>query len=345
MKIAMTHVDLPNEFKAGVANQAHYLANALVDRGHQVTMFTFSPAYSECRYQVHQYPKFPSFLSKFKAFLFAGQLTKTDFSNFDILHTHGDSYLLWGRHPHLRTFHGAAQDEARTAVRLRRRVYQTVMIGLEQLNAQVADLSVGVSQATQDRIPAVSSIIPCGVNIHQFRPGVKSAHPTVLFVGTKTGRKRGSLLAEIFTNEIRPAIPNAEFWTVADQPMEGEGIINFGKVSLEKLAELYQRAWVFCMPSLYEGFGVPYVEAMASGTAVVASPNPGAKEVLAGGEYGILAKDATLGTHINRLLQDQELRERYEQQGLLRAQDFSWESVVQRYETLYQQLIDRFSHH
>jgi glycosyltransferase involved in cell wall biosynthesis len=99
------------------------------------------------------------------------------------------------------------------------------------------------------------------------------------------------------------------------------------------------------MPSLYEGFGVPYVEAMASGTAVVASPNPGAKEVLAGGEYGILAKDATLGTHINRLLQDQELRERYEQQGLLRAQDFSWESVVQRYETLYQQLIDRFSHH
>ena len=338
MKIAMTHVDLPNEFKAGVANQAHYLANELVERGHQVTMFTFSPAYSECLYQVHQYPKFPPYLSKFKAFLFAGQLAKTNFSNFDILHTHGDSYLVWGKHPHLRTFHGAAQDEAKTAVRFRRRLYQTVMIGLEQLNAQVADLSVGVSQTTQDRIPLVSSIIPCGVNVRQFHPGTKSDHPTVLFVGTKTGRKRGSFLAEVFTNEIRATVPNAELWTVADQSMDGEGIINFGKVSLE----LYQRAWVFCMPSLYEGFGVPYVEAMASGTVVVTSHNPGAQEVLAGGKYGILAADKILGQRIINFLQDQDLRAFYEQQGLLRAQDFSWESVVQRYETLYQDLIDRF---
>lgn len=59
MKIAMTHVDLPNESKGGVAFQAHYLANAIVDRGHDVTMFTFSPVYADCHYRVHQYPISP----------------------------------------------------------------------------------------------------------------------------------------------------------------------------------------------------------------------------------------------------------------------------------------------
>ncbi len=67
--------------------------------------------------------------------------------------------------------------------------------------------------------------------------------------------------------------------------MRGEGIVNLGKkVPFEKLCELYQRAWILCLPSTYEGFGVPYIEAMASGTVAVASPNPGAKEILDNGK-------------------------------------------------------------
>ena len=49
---------------------------------------------------------------------------------------------------------------------------------------------------------------------------------------------------------------------------------------LERLIELYQQAWLFCLPSSYEGFGVPYIEAMSCGTPVVATPNAGAREVL-----------------------------------------------------------------
>ena len=47
-----------------------------------------------------------------------------------------------------------------------------------------------------------------------------------------------------------------------------------GRVSDEELARLYARAWVFCLPSSYEGFGIPYAEAMSAGLPVVATPKP-----------------------------------------------------------------------
>jgi glycosyltransferase involved in cell wall biosynthesis len=340
MKIAMTHVDLPNESKGGVAYQAHYLANALSERGHEVTMFTFSPKYPECRYEVHQFVLSPK-LKRFHAFFLALKLLKTDFSQFDILHTHGDNYLLWNRCPQVRTFHGSAIDEATSAVRLRRRLYQSVMAGLEWAGTQVADINVGVSQATLERLPAISHIIPCGVDTKRFLTGTKASHPCILFVGTTDGRKRGSWLAEVFTRDVRPQFPDAELWAVTEKPLLGKGIVNFGRVPLDQLCELYQRAWVFCLPSTYEGFGVPYIEALAAGTAVVASPNPGAKEVLDNGMYGVLSPDDGLGTWLNQLLGDASLRNTFAQRGLLRAEEYRWEKVAQRYEALYLELLSR----
>lgn len=340
MKIAMTHVDLPNESKGGVAAQAHHLSNQLVERGHEVTVFSFSPHYSECKYQVHQYldPPKQKFLQPLS---FATRLAQTDFSEFDIVHTHGDNYLLWKTHPHIRTFHGSAIDEMLSAVTWRRRIYQLLIAGLEDVGARVADFNVGISNTTQKRIPAVSQIIPCGVDLSHFRPGEKSPNPSILFVGTVTGRKRGALLADLFRREIKPHCPKAELWSVADQPMEGDGIINFGRVSQEKLYELYQKAWVLCLPSTYEGFGIPYIEAMASGTAVVASPNPGAEEILDNGEHGIVAQDDQLSSEIKKLLIQTDLRTHYVEKGLVRSQAYSWDNVASLYEKVYQECINR----
>lgn len=334
MKIAMTHVDLPNESKGGVAFQAHYLANALVDSGHEVTMFTFSPWFEECRYKVHQFPMNPK-LRKLHAFLLAAKLAKTDFSAFDIIHTHGDNFLLFGKHPQVRTFHGSAIDEALAAMTLRFRVYQTVIASLEKVGAWIADVNVGVSEATRSRIPEVSQVVPNGVDTVLFSPGQKSDHPTILFVGTTGGRKRGAFLAEIFSQEVRAKFPNAELWTVMEKPIEREGIVNFGRVSQDMLCQLYRQAWVFCLPSTYEGFGIPYIEAMASGTAVVASPNLGAKEVLGNGEFGLVVEDRDLGKSLVELLTDRELRNGYIDRGKLRSQDFALPRIVEQYEQIY----------
>ena len=337
MKIAMTHVDLPNESKGGVASQVHYFANVLVDRGHDVTMFTFSPAYPQCRYHVHQYPRVP-LLWRFKSFLFAARLAGTDFSSFDVLHTNGDNYLVRGRFPHIRTFYGSAIDEALTAVTLRRRVYQRIIARLEDVGARVARITVGISEATRFRIPSIKMIIPCGVDVTRFQPGPKAEKPVILFVGTIGGRKRGSLLAEIFRNEVRPHFPDAELWTVSDKPMKGEGVVNYGRVSTDELTLLFQRAWVFCLPSTYEGFGVPYIEALASGTAIVATPNPGAREVLQNGEFGVIADDTEIASAINGLLSDAARRQTFADKGIARAREFAWDNVAIQYEQIYRDI-------
>ena len=337
MKIAMTHVNLPNESKGGVAFQVHYLANALTERGHDVTMFTFSPAWEECRYRVHRLALAPS-LRRVFSFVLAAHLARTDFGAFDVVHTNGDNFLMRpNRFPQVRTFYGSARDEATHAVRLRRRLYQNVLAGLERRGVRLADISVGISEATRARVPGLSHVVPCGVDVARFRPGTKAERPVLLFVGTAGGRKRGTLLAETFAREIRPRFADAELWTVADQPLAGNGVTNFGKVPLETLADLYRRAWVFCLPSTYEGFGVPYIEALASGTAVVATPNAGAREVLGEGAWGVLANDQGLGQAINRLFADATARTGLARRGREHALNFAWERIAQRYERLYAQ--------
>jgi glycosyltransferase involved in cell wall biosynthesis len=91
------------------------------------------------------------------------------------------------------------------------------------------------------------------------------------------------------------------------------GVRYFHGIPDEALAALYRKAWVFASPSVYEGFGLPYLEAMASGTAVVATANPGSCEVLdtpALIEESLVESDADFSPRLLRFLEDRPLRER-----------------------------------
>ncbi len=333
LKIALAHADLPNQSKGGVAHAVHHLGNHLVRRGHDVTMFTLSPAFEECEYQVRQIGGGAP-LSRWSSYLFAFHLRGADFSGFDVIHAHGDNYLLRAA-PQVRTFHGAARDELAAARSPQRKIKQLLQIGLEKRGARLATLCTGVSSATRARIPSVSRVVSNGVDLGRFAPGPKAENPAILFVGTLGGRKRGAWLAEIFARQILPRFPRAELWSVADAPLPGQNVHNLGRVSLHELAELYRRAHVFCLPSTYEGFGIPYIEAMASGTPVVASPNPGALEITENGRYGIIAPDAELGEALGNLLGDADARAHWAKLGLERAPLYSWDNVVAAYELVY----------
>ena len=95
-------------------------------------------------------------------------------------------------------------------------------------------------------------------------------------------------LAIAFVRDVLPAVPNARLYMVCrDAPANpGDGVTVLGQLSDAELAAAYQRSWAFCLPSDYEGFGIPYAEAMASGLPVVATPNIGARYVLNEGEAG-----------------------------------------------------------
>ena len=332
MRIATISYYLPPVDHIGAGYQMHYTANAYVRHGHQVTMFSpYREKAPDALYDMVQVP-----VGKTNRVLqLAWNMRKQDLTGFDLLHAAGEDYWLLGkkRPYHIRTFHGSCLAEAVKISGLPAKFRMSVLGLLEWAACAVADRKVSVSHNNRKYIPFAREVIWNGVDLTVFRPGTfKSPNPSILFVGTMDYRKRGSALLDIFQREIRSAIPNAELWIAREEkPVEAEGVRWFGRVSLEKLVELYQQAWVFCLPSSYEGFGVPYIEAMASGTAVAATPNVGALEVLENGKYGRIADLPELGATLLELLRDERQRKAMEQRGLIRAQEFSWDSIVRAY--------------
>ncbi len=334
MNIALTSLYLPSGSKIGVGYQVHALANALVGRGHQVTVFSQTGASPDSRHEVIVVPSG----GRLRTFGFAWNLRRQDFRRFDVLNAHGDDWFLWGckRPHHVHTFHGSCLAEALHARGLTTRARMAALALCEYSAAALADELVTVSANTRHYLPFVKRVIPCGVDLQAFFPGgEKSDAPSLLFVGTMHGRKRGAMLLDLFQRQIRPQVPNAEFWAVCESPVEGPGVRWLGRIPAETLTDLYRRAWAFCLPSTYEGFGVPYIEAMASGVPVVASPNAGAREVTQEGRAGLIVRDDALAETLVRVLTDAALRERLRAAGLERAQDFGWDRVCAQYEALY----------
>jgi glycosyltransferase involved in cell wall biosynthesis len=334
MNIAITSLYLPSGSKIGVGYQVHALSNALISRGHDVTVYSQTGASDDSKYQVVVVPE----RAKLRTFGFAWDLRRYDFSKYDVLNAHGDDWFLWGkkRPRHVHTFHGSCLAETLHAKGLNQKARMAGLALCEYSAAALADELVTVSENTRKFLPFVKKVIPCGVDLSAFSPtSEKSNKPTILFVGTLHGRKRGAMLLEIFKNQILPSIPDAELWAVCENPIEEKGVRWFGRVDEATLTDLYRRAWVFCLPSSYEGFGVPYIEAMASGTPVVASPNLGAIEVTRNGADGIITQDNELGSTLANLLTNQQLRLELSVKGLQRSKDFGWDRVCELYEEVY----------
>lgn len=340
VNIALTSFYLPSVDKIGVGYQAHYMAQALVRRGHQVTMFSPAARVDDAIYVHRQVDSG----RRFRLHGFAWALRRQDLSAFDVLHSHGECHWLWtmprSRRPrgHVRTVHGSCLEEAWHIPGLKNKLRMLYIAATEALACMTAGRTVAVSWNTCRFYPWIREVIPNGVDLGAFRPGEKEPAPTILFVGTYENRKRGKWLMQVFRGRVKQTCPDARLWMVCGGVPEDEvtpGIEVLGRLSLDELADRYRRAWVFCLPSTYEGFGVPYIEAMASATTVVATRNPGSIEVLEAGKWGDLVPDDELGSALIRALTDEEHRAKREREGTEQARSFGWNSVVEQYERRY----------
>ena len=109
-----------------------------------------------------------------------------------------------------------------------------------------------------------------------------------------------------------------------------------GYLPEETLAIMYRLAGVFVFPSLYEGFGLPPLEAMASGTPVVTSNVSSLPEVT--GDAALLVDPydpAAIADGIRRVIIDRQLSDELRRRGLARARQFSWETSVRRIRDIY----------
>jgi glycosyltransferase involved in cell wall biosynthesis len=113
----------------------------------------------------------------------------------------------------------------------------------------------------------------------------------------------------------------------------------FGFVPDRTLAVLYRLAAVFVFPSLYEGFGLPPLEAMASGTPVITSNVSSLPEVV--GDAALLIdpyEPEAIADAMRRVLVDPSLREDLRARGLTRARHFSWERSIRRVREIYDEV-------
>jgi glycosyltransferase involved in cell wall biosynthesis len=159
-----------------------------------------------------------------------------------------------------------------------------------------------------------------------------------LFVGTLEPRKNLSLLIRALTiskTKIPLILAGWQGWgdkkwkqLIAD-PKLHRRIFFAGHVDDETLACLYTGASAFVFPSLYEGFGLPILEAMACGCPVICSNAASLPEVAGDAAFQLDPTDAEGLAHaLDSVLTDSTLRRSMIQKGIERAQQFSWKETA-----------------
>lgn len=192
--------------------------------------------------------------------------------------------------------------------------------------------------------------------VREVRARYKLEGPFVLAVGTLQPRKNYPALIEAWARlrEVDPALASVGLviaggrgwlYDEIDATIERLEVATrvrlLGFVPEEDLPALYNAAAAVAMPSLYEGFGIPVIEALACGTPVVASNVSSLPE--ASGDAALLVPpddvDA-LAKALRRLLTDDELRATLRQRGFAHAQHFTWEAAARTVLNVYSELAD-----
>jgi|AntDeeMetagen134_2_1112570.scaffolds.fasta_scaffold00805_5 glycosyltransferase involved in cell wall biosynthesis len=241
-----------------------------------------------------------------------------------------------------------------------KRRYITAMV---RRSVRAADHILSVSEHTRSDLIDLFGVDEANVTVVPLGPGGAGADadgppsiegPYLFFVGSLRPHKNLATLVDAY-NELRDrsdgvaatlAIAGAEYGdSLAElrerihEPYRGD-VEFLGRVDDETLTRLYAHATAFVYPSLYEGFGLPPLEAMGHGTPVVASDRTSIPEVVGDAGIYIDPTDTTaLADALERVLTSESTRDCLRERGRQRYQEFSWERTACETLAVYEKLL------
>lgn len=257
--------------------------------------------------------------------------------------------------PHIVTFHDLSFVRSPEFFSLRKKLWHFLEGPKHQ--AESADKIIAVSNSTKSdlidfyKVPDEKiSVVYSGINpfffekvseekLRDFRKSRGLEKPFILFVGTIEPRKNiistirllNILKQKKSFSDLRLVIVGARGWlyneifTEAKRSQFKDDIVFWGNASFEELRNLYQLAQVFVYPSFFEGFGLPPLEAQASGLPVVASNSGSLPEILKDSAFIVNPRNIDeLVSATERVLGDFFVREGLREKGLKNARGFSW---------------------
>lgn len=180
-------------------------------------------------------------------------------------------------------------------------------------------------------------IIPLGSDPDQKNHPKPMSEPYILYLGTIEPRKNLDTLIEAYQQLNIPhklVLAGPQGWKcqkTIDRAKQNPNIILTGYLSEEEKAAYYQHSSLFIFPSIYEGFGLPVLEAMSYGIPVICSDNSSLEEIFKNKALLFPAQDQNkLAELISKVLKNDKLSKNLSQKGKSYSKKFSWKKSAQK---------------
>jgi glycosyltransferase involved in cell wall biosynthesis len=277
------------------------------------------------------------------------------------LQTRGLPLVTTIHHPITRDYRVALASEPKWYMRLLIHRWHSFLRMQKRVAPQLKSV-VTVSSASATDIatdfgvtPEAISVMHLGVDTEMFRPLPAITREPYRLMTTASADAPLKGLSHLLRAlaVLRPEYPDIRLTLVGRPKPDGEtqrlinslglaDCIDCSKgISHEEMVEKYAQATVAVVPSMYEGFGLPAVEAMACGVPLVSTSGGALAEVVADAALVVSPGDGNaLAQQIKRLFDDASLRDEYASRGLQRVeQHFCWERCAERMEAYYRERI------
>jgi glycosyltransferase involved in cell wall biosynthesis len=284
---------------------------------------------------------------------FNEQLRRRDFSGFDAVVGYDmDGYRVRTGRPHIASIKGVIADEMRFGGGLTRRT-MSVQAACERMHVRRAGTVITTSRFAASRIQELYGlaespvVVPEAIDLEAWR-GLFARNPatpdperfTLLTVCRFYPRKRLNVLLGAAAR-VRERLPSLSIRIVGGGPEAKRlrristeqrlgGVVHWlGDISQDELAREYQRCDVFCLPSVQEGFGIVFLEAMAAGKPIIAARAAAAPEVVTEGLLAEPDDTGTLAAAIAELSADAGRRRSLGEAGLRAVRQYDAPGVAQ----------------